>query len=81
MSGAQEQVPVVVPPRGGTQKLHKQFKISKPTDMTIYWKALQKHFLMVPLFFRFIHFRGKDPFSEVFSKNLSANCWTQNNNI
>jgi pyridoxine/pyridoxamine 5'-phosphate oxidase len=32
---------------GGTQKLH-HIKIVKPADMTIHWKALEEHFLMVP---------------------------------
>jgi hypothetical protein len=27
--------------------------------MPIYWKALEDHFLMVPLVFQFNHFRGK----------------------
>jgi hypothetical protein len=27
--------------------------------MTIHWKALEKHFLRVPLVFQFNHFRGK----------------------
>jgi hypothetical protein len=30
----------------------------KPTDMTIHWKALEEHFMMVPLVFQF-DFRGK----------------------
>jgi hypothetical protein len=33
-----------------TQKLPQKFKIvEKYTDMTIHWKALEEHFLMVPL--------------------------------
>jgi hypothetical protein len=36
--------------------------------MTIRWKALEEHFLMVPLIFRFTHLRGKNAFSEFFSK-------------
>jgi hypothetical protein len=40
-------------------------RLSKPTDTTIHWKALEEHFLMVPLVFRFNHFRGK---FEFFSK-------------
>jgi hypothetical protein len=28
----------------------------KPTDMTIHWKALAEHFLMVPLVFRLNNF-------------------------
>jgi hypothetical protein len=43
----------------------------KPTDMTIHWKALEEHFLMVPLVFQFNHLRGERGFSEFFSKNLS----------
>jgi hypothetical protein len=39
--------------------------------MTIHWKALEKHFLMVTLVFRFTEFLGKSIFSEFFSKNLS----------
>jgi hypothetical protein len=45
--------------------------LSVHTDMTIHWKALEEHFLMVPLVFRFNHFRGENAFSELFSKNLS----------
>jgi hypothetical protein len=57
--------------KGGTQKLPNKFRLSKHTDMTIHWKALEEHFLMVPLLFRFSHFQGENPFSEFFSKNLS----------
>jgi hypothetical protein len=33
--------------KGGTQKLAKRFKrLSKYSDTTIPWKALEKHFLM-----------------------------------
>jgi hypothetical protein len=42
----------------------------KHTDITIHWKALEEHFLMVPLVFWFNHFRGKKAFSEFFSKVL-----------
>jgi hypothetical protein len=40
--------------KGGTQKLAKYFTLVG-TDMTIHWKAfaLEVHFLMVPLDFRF----------------------------
>jgi hypothetical protein len=34
--------------KGGTQKLPKYLRSSKPTDMTIHWKALEEHFLTVP---------------------------------
>jgi hypothetical protein len=36
--------------------------------MTIHWEALEEHFLMVPLFFRFIHFWGNNLFSELFAR-------------
>jgi hypothetical protein len=28
--------------KGGTQKLAKKLRLSKPTDMTIHWKALEE---------------------------------------
>jgi hypothetical protein len=31
----------------------KNLRLSKPTDMTIHLKALEEHFLMVPLFVQF----------------------------
>jgi hypothetical protein len=46
----------------------KKGRLSKPTDMTIHWKALEEHFLMVPLVFRFNNFQVKNAFSEFFSK-------------
>jgi hypothetical protein len=45
-------------------------QMSKPSDMTIHWKALEEHFLMVPLVFLDNDFREKNAFSEIFSKNL-----------
>jgi hypothetical protein len=56
----------------------------KHTDMTIHWKALDEHFLMVPLVFRFNHYWGKTAFFKIFSKHLSpervnANTWSKNN--
>jgi hypothetical protein len=48
--------------KGLTQKLPKKLRLSKPTDMTIHWKALEEHFLMVPLVFM------ENAFSEFFSK-------------
>jgi hypothetical protein len=45
--------------------------MSKPTDVTIHWKALEKHFLMVPLVFKFNHFRGKINFLN-FSQKTSV---------
>jgi hypothetical protein len=56
--------------KGGTQK---NVRLSKPTDVTIHWKALEEHFLMVPFKVfdsSFNHFGGKNAFSEFFAKNL-----------
>jgi hypothetical protein len=39
-------------------EIEKKFRLLKHTDMTIHWKALEEHFLMVPLVFWFTHFRG-----------------------
>jgi hypothetical protein len=36
--------------------------------MTIHWKALGEHILMVLLVFNFNHFGAKNAFSEFFSK-------------
>jgi hypothetical protein len=44
-------------------------RLSKHNDTTIHWKALEEHFLMVPLV-RSNHSRGENAFSEFFSKNL-----------
>jgi hypothetical protein len=44
---------------GGTQKLPKRVRLSKHTDVTIHWKALEKHFLMVPLIFQFNYWWGR----------------------
>jgi hypothetical protein len=41
-----------------------------PSDMTIHWKALEEHFLMVPLVIRFNHLGNA--FSEFFSENLKS---------
>jgi hypothetical protein len=32
-----------------TEIAQKNLRLLKPTDMTIHWKALEEHFLMVPL--------------------------------
>jgi hypothetical protein len=41
----------------GRQKLRKEIlRLSQHTDMTIRWKALEEHFLMVPLAFQFTIF-------------------------
>jgi hypothetical protein len=50
--------------------------------MTIHWKALEEHFLMVPFVFQFNHFPGKNAFfskthqflkSQVFIANAEFN--------
>jgi hypothetical protein len=51
----------------------KNLKFSKPTDMTIHWKGLEEHFLMVPFFIHnffwenahFLSF-SKTPFGVIF---------------
>jgi hypothetical protein len=51
-----------VSPRAGNCK--KTLRFSKHTDMTIHWKALEEHFLMVPLVLRgimhFLNFSKKN---------------------
>jgi hypothetical protein len=47
-------------------------KIVETYDMTIHWKALEEHFLMVQLVFRFSHFQGKNEFFEFFSKKVTG---------
>jgi hypothetical protein len=53
--------------KGGTVKLpllpKKNLRLSKPPDVTIHWKALEDHFLMVPLDFHLNHFWRKHAFS------------------
>jgi hypothetical protein len=35
--------------QGQDTEFAKKLRVSKHTDMTIHWKALEEHFLMVPL--------------------------------
>jgi hypothetical protein len=51
-----------------TVKLPKYLRLVKPTNITIHWKALEEHFLMVPLVFRFNHFHGKIHFQNFSQK-------------
>jgi hypothetical protein len=63
---------IVLSPRVGHRNCPKNLRLSKYTDMTIHWKALEEHFLMV-LVFRFTHFRGiKSAFSVLLPKH--RNC-------
>jgi hypothetical protein len=43
---------------GHQGRIQKYLRLSEHTDMTIHWKALEEYFLMVPLVFRFTHFRA-----------------------
>jgi hypothetical protein len=56
--------------RAGHKYWPKSLRLSKYSYMTIHWKDLQRHFLMVTLVFQFTHSWGKIKFSEFFSKNL-----------
>jgi hypothetical protein len=53
-------------PWAGHRNCPKNLRLSKATDMTIHWKALGKHFQMVPFVSRFNQFSGENAFS-VFS--------------
>jgi hypothetical protein len=53
---------------GGTQKLPQNFGMLEHTDMTIHWKALEKHFLIIPLFLWVNHFFGEKYIFWIFLK-------------
>jgi hypothetical protein len=59
--------------RAGHRNCPRHLRLSKHIDMTIHWKALEAHFLMVhvPLVFRFKHFQRKNTFLKFFSIYLS----------
>jgi hypothetical protein len=58
--------------KGGTQKLPKNLlRLSEITDMTIHWKALQVHFLLVHLVFDSTIFGDKFIFWIFLKKILS----------
>jgi hypothetical protein len=57
-------------PGQDTEIAPKNLRLSKLTHMTIHWKALEQHFLMVPLVFWFTHFWGKNIFFEFFPKKI-----------
>jgi hypothetical protein len=59
-----------------TEIAPKTLRLSKPTDMTIHWKALGKDFLMVPLPV-LLRFRGKNAFSVFSSKKSYKSTWFQ----
>jgi hypothetical protein len=46
--------------------------LSKHTDMTIHWKALEEHFLMVTLVFQFDSFFGRKCIFLIFSQKTSV---------
>jgi hypothetical protein len=61
---------------GRDTEIAQNLRLSKHSDMTIHWRALEEHFLMVPLVFRFNHFWREKALSEFFSeKPQSLNCW------
>jgi hypothetical protein len=62
---------VLLSPRAGLRNCQKHSWLSKPVDMTIHWKALGKHFPMVPLVVRF-SFRGINAFSVYFPHETSV---------
>jgi hypothetical protein len=47
----------------GTEIAQNILRLLKPTDMTIHWKALEMHILMVPFVFQFTNLRGENAFS------------------
>jgi hypothetical protein len=65
-------------PTAGHRNCQKNLRLSKHTNMTIHWKALEEYFLMVSLVFQFNHFRGMHfvTFSQNGSvlKELSCSC-------
>jgi hypothetical protein len=63
--------------KGGTQKScppKKINKVSKPTDMTVHWKALEEHLLLVPLVFWLNPFQGWMHFMN-FSQKTKLGGW------
>jgi hypothetical protein len=57
-------------PTVGHRNCPKNLRLSKHTDMTIHWKAIEEHFLIV--YTISIHpFSGENPFSEFYPKILS----------
>jgi ABC-type uncharacterized transport system permease subunit len=51
-----------------TEIAQNNLRLLKRTDMTIHWKALGKHFMMVPLVVRFIQFLGNKCIFCIFLK-------------
>jgi hypothetical protein len=50
----------------------KDFKIAKPIDKTIHWKAHEQHLLMVLAVFGWIHCEGSHQFSDMFTSSLRS---------
>jgi hypothetical protein len=57
--------------KAAIQKCPKHLRLSKHIDMTIHWKALEEHFLVASLVFRFNYFWGKMHFLD-FSQKTSV---------
>jgi hypothetical protein len=62
--------------QGRDTEISQKFKtVETYTDITIHWKALEVHFLMVPLVFRF-QFSGKFFFNKVLmSPKITFSDW------
>jgi hypothetical protein len=56
--------------KAGEKNCPQNVRLSKHTDKTIHWKAVDEHFLMVPLVFLG---KIKNKFSEFFSKTAVLN--------
>jgi hypothetical protein len=54
---------------GCDTEIAKELRLLKPTNLTIHWKALEEHFLMVPLVFHFI-------FCEFYQKTSVLNTFS-----
>jgi hypothetical protein len=50
----------------------KDIRLSKTTDMTIHWKTLEKHFLMVPLVVQFNNSLGKNVHGTHCSRQVTS---------
>jgi hypothetical protein len=66
---------VLLSPRVRQRNFKKYLRLSKHTDITIHWNALEEHLLMVPLVFQFDHLRGICIFWICLKKLQSYNGW------
>jgi hypothetical protein len=59
-------------PRAAHTNCQYILRLSKPTDMTIHWKTLEAHFLMVPLVFDSTFYGGKMHFLDFSQKTCPS---------